>query len=211
MNVAKAFGLSLMAALGLLAFSAMGAQAQFSVGGKTLLATATGSQINSGQLLVPGRNLELECHKGAVNSGHINETGTHATGQVTFSECLSRQLTEPKSPLPCFIKGGSIVANTLIVPVGGNALFSPTAPPNFAVVSYEGGTECPLPLNNPVTGNLIGEVPALEAIKQILVFKKSLQEGTHKLSFGGFASTIHAQAEVSTTGAHAGQALGLHP
>jgi hypothetical protein len=208
-NVAMAVGLSLMAALGLLAFSAVGAQAQsFSVGGagNFLLTNATGKQIGSGTLLVPGRNYELECKTGAVNSGHLSSK-THASGQVTFSECVALRLSDLEL-LPCLLKE-NIVANFLIAPNGGNMLFSPTGT-NFTVIRYQEGTECPLPLNNPVSGNLIAEVPALEAIKPIAVFKKSLQEGTHKATFGGFATVLHAEFEIELTGAHTGLSLGVH-
>jgi hypothetical protein len=85
----KSLTLALMAALGLMAFMAAGAQAEVKmpilVLGKALHATIAGTAL-LGRLLIPALKLEIHCETGDV-SGLILEDGvTHVT--VLFKECL---------------------------------------------------------------------------------------------------------------------------
>jgi hypothetical protein len=90
----KILGLSLMAALGLTAFMAVGAQATTTVpinvkGSSTLAAPLLGTVL-LGRLLVPALKLEIHCEKGTV-SGTVNPASLpagQALVEVLYEECL---------------------------------------------------------------------------------------------------------------------------
>jgi hypothetical protein len=89
-HITKILGLSLMAALGLMAFTAVGAQAEVSAKVLVLHAeleasvTATGLL---GRLLVPALKLEIHCEKSTVPSGTVLKDGIiHIV--VLFELCL---------------------------------------------------------------------------------------------------------------------------
>jgi hypothetical protein len=85
----KILGLSLMAALGLTAFVAVGAQAETAapilVLGGTTLAASVGGTVLLGRFLVPALRIEIHCEKGTL-------TGTVSSGQalveILYEECL---------------------------------------------------------------------------------------------------------------------------
>jgi hypothetical protein len=228
----KAFVLAIMAALGMMAFAAGGAQAQNpeplaspatnSAGtylinlGAALLANIDGTG-GLGSLLVPGRNLKIECHEAHLEEAKIHSS-TDALGKVTFLGCVSLDLTTGAA-LPCETKVlKTISATALALPIlhgpesnrESFVLFEPQGE-NFTVVTYKEGTECPLPLNNPVKGSIAGLVDDLETVKQLILFNPDIQLLTgDKLSFGGFPSYIHADVTVELTPPHEGQKLGIH-
>lgn len=222
----KVLGLALLSALSMMAFAVAGAQAQLpgesklgsvTVGGvpaTELPATATGTQNGAGSLLVPGRNLKLECKTGHVSEGKINNS-TDASGKVTFLECVSLDL-EKGTALPCETVGlGTISATALLLPIlhGGvnYVLAEPQSGTSFTTVEYKEGTECALPLKNPVTGSITAQTSELEGVSPTLTFSPEIQLLTGDvLRYGGFASYIHANATVKLTGAHEGKVLGIH-
>lgn len=88
----KVFGLSLLAALGLMALTATGAQAgEYTVEGKTFTSKAIASETVSGgtsetsKILVPGLSLTIECKKGKVSGSILLGGVTHLT--TLLEEC----------------------------------------------------------------------------------------------------------------------------
>ena len=221
----KVLGLALLSALSMMAFAAVGAQAQlpgeskagtFTVGGKAaLLATVVGEQLGQGFLLVAARDLKIECSSFDINEGKINSS-TDAQGKVTFLGCLSFSHAGVHLKDCQFKTLETITAEALILPIlhGGlnYVLFEPIPPATiFSTPSYKSGTACTLPLNNPVTGSVTALVKTLEANPQVLLFSEAIQLLTgDKLAFGGFPAYLNATADVSASGAHVGQVIGVH-
>lgn len=218
-----------VATLGMMALGVAGAQGQlplestlgtFKVNGNPLLpANATGIQNGAGSLLVPARNLKLKCETSHVTEGAII-SATNASAKVTFLECVSLDL-KTGVPLPCETAGlKTISAKAIFLPIlhgpaDGELTYVLAEPQvaggNFTVVEYKEGTECPLPLKNPVTGSVTAEVSELEGKSPTLLFNPEIQLLTGDvLRYGGFPSYIHGSAKVELTTPHAGQNLGIH-
>ena len=120
-HVLRVLGLSLMAALGLMAVAASGAQAanltpaewkhgKILILGKVLHASVTGNAETPLSLLVPSLGIEITCNNLDVTSGLVNFTAAEGHGEATllFLECkvfpiekvLPFKLTSSE-PLPC--------------------------------------------------------------------------------------------------------------
>ncbi|HWN08233.1 MAG TPA: hypothetical protein VNO50_02995 [Pyrinomonadaceae bacterium] len=200
----KALVLTVMAALGMMAFFAVGAQAQHELhllvladetnpnpltnGGTlgdylinlaaALLATLTGFQENPGYLLVAARDLKIECATGDVNSAKIHGL-TDALATVTFLNCVANN--HKGEPLAgCQFKElKTIKASALVLPVshGGQSylLFEPLEGEIFTTVSFKPNVGCILPLNNPVKGAVVAKVDALDADVQTILFNSAIQ------------------------------------
>lgn len=137
----KTLGLSLMMALGLMAFAVGSAQAEnltpasrihgkILILGKELKATVTGVAETTGVLLVPSLGIEISCPTFTVIEGVVNGTAAigHGVGVVLFEGCqvfpiekvLPFNLTS-KEPLPCLPldsvtgKDGHIRAQALLL------------------------------------------------------------------------------------------------
>ena len=225
----RALILAIMTALGMMAFTAAGAQATELPGLSTLgsitigpelkeasLHNVTGRQINAGSLLVKNRDLKIECQSLHVEEGKINSK-TDGAGKVTFLKCLSFSLSTGTHLKDCQFKTlETITASALILPILHNnltyLLFEPLVPGTpFTTVSYKEGTPCTLPLNNPVTGSVTALVDALEAVKQLILFSEAIQLLTgDKLAFGGNPAYIDGHAEIELLAPDAGQELGIH-
>jgi hypothetical protein len=188
-------------------------------GGTVLLATVAVSQIGTGILLVAGRSLEIRCTALNLNSGKIH-TSTDGAGEATFTGCKAfdhKALTELKE---CkFVELETIKAKALVLPIrhGGEnfILFEPLeGAKNFTIISFKEGTECPLPLNNPVTGSisaLVDPETAEKLPRRLILFSEGIQLLTgDKLAFGGFPSYIKAHGEIQLDGPHAGEKLDIH-
>jgi hypothetical protein len=153
----KAFGLTLMAVIGLMAFAALGAQAEnltptthahgdFLVLGSSALAVGvklTGEQVGEGSFLIPNKSFEFVCKKGIVTSAEIKAGLGEAHASVEFKECKVFKITNTHP----YILEGEITPCT-------NALVQPITA-NFIVLVVKHGGEVYLvgePLTNPLGG-----------------------------------------------------------
>ena len=194
----KTLGLYLaIATLGVMAFAAAGAQAEALTGelGTFLVlgavpaagTLATGRQVGSGKLLVPLLGLTLECTAGDVNEGKFTgTTGMEALIKVVFLGCKTFEFEAPHEELPCTVHNtgfavGEILATAILLPVKHNGghyvVIHPDGSTKFAEVKLE-GPECPVPLNNVVTGLVAGEVlNALEGThSKVVHFNEAIQK-----------------------------------
>ena len=217
-----------LTAVGVMAIGAGTAQAQlpgesklgsFTVAGSGALAenlTATGAGEGSVSLSVPGRNLRLEC-----DPFHIAVANIFFRFIIVlpiFLKCKAYALAEGGLIEGCNVtNGGEIKASAILLPVlhGGNAyvLAEPQeAGGNLAVVTFESGKGCVLPLNNPVKGSFVGQVTSgLESVKPLITFSQAIQElGGDKLLFGTFPAYLNASVTMELTGSHTGLKLGVH-
>lgn len=225
----KAIGLSLMAALGLMAFIASSASAEnltlaslkhgtiLVLGNEDTKAEVSGT-LGLGQLLVPSLGVEIHCEKGSVVSASlINPLGGEALGSFLFENCklfpidLTGKLTSTE-PLPCVISNGGanhhITATVTILVITHEGVLYLVADPDpltspFTEIKYESGKGCPIPLTQKITGTYAFEVTqAHEKVLTITAGLKPLQEllGT-KLLYGTNEGIIHGSGTAFLIGA----------
>jgi hypothetical protein len=204
---ARALGLSLLAALSVMAFTAVSAQAGgFLVNGAKLLAKIVGEQEGLGTLLVPGRNLKLVCHEGEILPGSEIISYTEALGKVLFKNCLA--FDTAGNPLPCTPTVHETTAKVLpILHKNGSGvnepyvLFEPD-PTLFTIVLFTGGS-CPLPEENPVNGTVVAKVDNNNTTEPLLLFDETIQLLIgDELKFGGFKSYIDGAAKIRGVDSH---------
>lgn len=178
----KVLGLSLIAALGLMAFMAAAAQAgEFKVEGSTFTSKAISSEsvsgsVGAGKLLVPGLALTFKC-TGGTASGTVLLGGTvHAT--ILFSGCEVEgnkfcKIYETKAKMETELEAdrGFIVASGLgeIVLMEGKhyILVSSGATPFSTIYLTRSTKGCTLPLEEPVSGSTVFFAPnALTMLKE---------------------------------------------
>ena len=213
----KALGLSLMAAMGLMAFTAVSAQAfNWDINGAEIktLETATG-KLKSGQtalLLVPAQSLVIHCTGFTVNEGaleldntaHVKLTYTGCTTKVKGSEnvgCKPEILPVSAKILP-FLHSSKVYL--LVEPL--------TAGQPFTTIHYNEDT-CALPPLVSVSGSVVfecenaangGQKDCKEAASPQLVrpAPPALFE-IDKLQYGLNPAEIHGRAEIALTGVNA--------
>ncbi len=219
----RAFGLALVAALSLMAFSAVAAQAEeLSDGGKAAkflveksAALAVGktfeaNQVGTGTLLVPGR-VDILCTTGTTTGTVNNETD--ASGTASFTGCSAWSPVtvlgaSHVTKVNCTVKE-PIVAGGLALPKLHNSgqyvlLEQKEAAVPFATVFLE-GAECPLTKENKVTGSVVGQVDGNDTKTPKLLFSHTIQKlfqvgaaGDH-LKFGAFEAYLDAEATGKVT------------
>jgi len=215
----RVLGLSMLAALGVLAIGVGSAQGQlpgestlgkFTInGGEALLATATGAQEGSGRLLIAGRNLDIKCEKADVTEGKINSK-TEGLATVLYLECSALEHKTNNPIAGCVIPKGEIAAKARLLPILHNSIKYVLAEPhvtggNFTVLSFESGKGCVLPLNNSIKGAVSGEVIQAEAVQQLVTLSQAIQLLLgDKLLFGTFPAYTVGAAIGELTGAHVG-------
>ncbi len=232
----RAFGLALMAALSLMAFSAVAAQAEnlsdggkaakFLVGKSAALAvgkTFEGNQVGTGTLLIPGR-VDILCQNGTAITGAINSE-TDASGTATFTGCTAWSpvtiLGNPHvTKVACTVKE-PIVAGGLALPKlhegAPYILLEPKeGSASFTTIFLE-GPECPLTKENKLTGSVVGQIDKNDTVEPLLLFNHTIQKlfqtsatlGDH-LKFGAFEAYIDAEAHVKIIiASHIGQTVGV--
>ena len=231
----RAFGLAIMAALGLMAFMAVAAQAEnlsdggkaakFLVGKSAALAIGKSfeaNQVGTGTLLVPGR-VDILCTSGKT-TGTVNSE-TDASGVATFTGCTTWQPVtvlgaSHVTKVPCTVKE-PIVAEGLALPKkhegASYVLLEPKEGSVLFTTIFLSGAECPLTPENKVTGSIVGQVDNNDTTTPTLLFKHEIQKlfqtsttaGDH-LKFGAFEAYIDAEATGKvTTASHIGQTLGI--
>ena len=200
----KVLGLALIAALGLMAFGAVAAQAEnLTDGGKAALfeilksgalvggETFTGELENwtdglkHGFLLVPTLNLSILCGNLLVEKGEfLNDK--EALASIKFSECISYEFSPPKNQLtvcniidPASGEPGVILSSGIVLPTKHEGksylLFHPHTGFAFATVTFEKGKECPLTLSNPVKGLFDAELAQQDAVVHLLTSNEVIQ------------------------------------
>ncbi len=234
-RIAKTLFLSVAACLGLMAFTAVAAQAanledggkaaKFLVGKSAALAvgkTFEAIQLGAGTLLVPGR-LDILCKKG-VATGIINNE-TDASGTATFTECSTWQPVtvlgaSHVTKINCTVKE-PIVASGLALPKKHEGASYVLIEQKEAVVPFTTyfleGPECPLTKENKFTGSFVGQVDKNDTVEPLLLFNHTIQKlfqtsttlGDH-LKFGAFEAYIDAEVHARiTTASHIGQTVGV--
>ncbi len=226
-RVFRVLGVSLMAALGLMALTAVGAQAaEFKILGTGVATeeTVNGKAEGVGLLKVPALSIEIVCQKFSIPNTPITRILSSGVVHVTvlFEECVVWSIKpgtlELIEILPCLVlPSHHITATALGQVVLHNAetetYIKFTGEP-FANVEFEAGKGCPIPLKpvikgsaafKVVTGNLAkggAEVkePLLqssEAIQALLGAK--LLYGTNEAFVSGSGTAALSGAKIGCT------------
>jgi hypothetical protein len=220
----KAFMLAIMAALGLMAFTATGAQAgggEWLIGSTTLknlggLQAITGEEEGKGSLLILKLNLSLTCNETEVVNAHIVPVG-HAKGTLSFSDC--EVLDSKGEPNDACVLHEPIVAEALALIVkhngAGYLLFSPVKEnaPFATVVALDKvlEDECLLPDVAEVKGSVVAEIKVNGQVTNLISTKLTLSLFPNdKLFYGNHEAHLFADALVRLAGSHIGQAWGYH-
>jgi len=210
----RALGLSILAALGLMAFTAAGAQASgtFLVQGLTgeWTATITGEEDNplgnENKFLILNLNVEFYCHD-ATATGSIKPNG-HGTGTITFSDCFAHGVTSGGALTgePCELEN-SIVAKVLALVILHNSkpyvLFSPQEGETFATLNTE---PCPIPSAS-VKGFAVVSIsnPDGDDVTKLISSKGSttlFSSAQHHLLYGKNEGHLDADANIRLAGSH---------
>ena len=221
----RIFGLSLLAALGLMALSTVAAQAenltnggvagQYRVLGAAPLVNETYLENQEGtwKLLVAGRGLDIKCSSGHAKGAFQSETQVLAT--LMFQECLVLEHNTTNHITNCEVLDKTINAVVLVLPrLHGGKLYllfegDPASQPLATIVIH--GAMCPLPLSNPLKGSFVAEIdPNEEVVLPLLLFSEAIQKLLgDKLQFGAFEGFIAASSLLELTGAHKGCKFGV--
>jgi hypothetical protein len=173
-------------------------------GNKVLLATATATQEGKAVLLVPGRNLKLECSSSDVLAGTEVLNATEALAKVKFLGCETFN-HKTGAKLSCTVDVPEVTASlSPAAHAGGEyALAVPDGSLFTTVILL--GASCPLPEENPVKGSIVALIDGNGEVKPLLLFSEAIQLLVgDKLEFGGFTSYVSGSTVVELTGGHAG-------
>jgi len=208
----KAFGLSLLAVAGLMAFMAAGAHANWLVEGVELAANENVAveTVVEGKLAVPAKNVEFRCKVVEAEGLKLLAKSEKAEGKVKFKTCLAFELKTGVAVKNCNPKE-PIVAGGFALLVLHNAqnyvLFEPEANKPFTVV--EVGELCALTETSEVKGKLVAEClnEALahvdcnvnELVHRLKPAPAALFEAD-KLLFGANPATLEGVAAVKLNG-----------
>lgn len=231
-HVLRAFGLSLLAALSLMAVIAAGAQAEnlagtagvFKILGTTVEGaaeeTATGETVENSVLIVLGLNTEIKCTAIDVTEGKIKASGD-ANVIILFLGCEAYAISTGELLANCKTVGpepeklsGDIKVEALVLVLLHNSVTYIKAEPKtgatrFARIKFEAGCSLTNPID--VTGSAIFNVTQTEVKEPVLsnpgdtTAGKELQSLLQAaLSYGVNEAFVKGTAKVKLTGAKTG-------
>jgi hypothetical protein len=220
-RLVRASGLSIFGALSLMAFTAVVAQAGiFKINGTPaaqLLAKIQGAQETPVSILVPGRNLKVECTGVAILNDSAIENNTDGLAKKNFTNCVARN-HKTGALLPCTVSIGEVL--TLFLPILHTAL--------NPYILFEGdpigeekekkeigsghllGEFCPLPEANAIAGAAVARVDNNNTLQPLLLFTQQIQELIgDQLLFGGFPAFIIGNITIEGVGNHLNKTIGI--
>jgi hypothetical protein len=225
----RAFGLALVAALGLMAFMAVAAQAEnlagtaglFLVNKEGALAKAGVTfdvkQVGVGALSVKGRNLGILCGEALITGEFLNDK--EALGKAEFKgDCLAFEYAEiekagvtHKTPLACIVDEPIIVEKALALPRIHNSEPYVLLEEDGAAFTTVVLLKCALPEKNVIKGSLAVKVDNSDTIEPTVLASEAIQTLLlGSLSFGGFAAQLKGEGKGKLTdAAHIGKTVGV--
>jgi hypothetical protein len=227
----RAFGLALVAALGLMAFMAVAAQAEnLTDGGKPGLFLVNGAaaaagvafevnQEGTGALSVPGRNLGILCTSGVIKGEFKSDT--EALGNAKFTGCTAWEFADlekgetHKNKLACVVHEPIEVTKAKALPKLHKNASGETE--KFVLLEEDGEAfttvvllSCALPEKNVIKGSLAVKVDKSDTVEPLVLALEEFQTLLgDKLTFGGFAAQLKATGHAKLTGADAGKTVGV--
>ncbi len=216
----RAFGLTVMAALGLVAFTAVAAQAEnltdggkeglFQILGSSALvtgATLTGKSEGHIRILEPSRNLTILCGTLDFLEGKfLNDK--EALVKILYLECVPLVFGEETEKIAgCNLVGGDITTTLLALAKkheGKPYILLEGDPTTIGTIEYESGKGCPLPLKSTIVGSVVGEVKTV-GVTQLVQFNETIQKlFQDKINYGTNELILDASLVLELTGAHVG-------
>ena len=208
-------GVCLLAALGIMAFSASAAQAagEWLINGKTLVEkgilseTVTGEKdpLAEPELLVPGIGIAIFCNEFTIVNGKIERLGK-SKAALTFSECEVLEAPD------CEVTVAPATAKDQVELMGTEVfdIFSPeVAGGNFTTITIE-GEFCPFEfINEPVRGSLAVRVPAATPTPLIEEYANQALFSAG-LFFGNEPAELDGAVLLELSGANSGQPWTAH-
>ncbi len=222
----RALGLSILAVLGMMAFTATAAQAgggewliETSSGVKTTLKNLSGLESITGEqeglfnrLYILKLNLLVKCKKTVVSEAHIVSSPLgHGKATISFSTCEVTDLS--LNPVACTLQE-PIVTKVLALLVkhngAGYILFSPQVGLKFALVKSS-GEFCTLPKEAEVKGHVVAEIKVKDEVNNLISTKLTLTLfPNHTLEYGAHVAHLEADALISLNDVHKGKKWGYH-
>jgi hypothetical protein len=211
----KVLGISLLAALGLMAFGASGASASgtflISGVGAPWEETVSGKGINllNGRFWVLGLNIEIYCHT-ATGTGKISSGGT-GTATLTFSSCLTSG-TQTDGKLKgetCPLEENIIAKVRALVVLHNSKPYIQLTPEDGLTFAEVGGEPC-IP-GAKVKGSVVASISnpdGDDAVKTINTEGILTLFSGDDLFYGVNEAHLKAEAEVELSGARKGTAWG---
>lgn len=231
----RAFGLSLLAVLGLMVFTATTAQAlSLEDGGKAGLfqilgssalvagAIGAGGQEGFQKLLVAGRNLYIECFNTVLqNLKFLSDT--EGLVSLLFQGCKPFVHKTGAPVEGCSLPSEQFTATARFLAKKHESkpyfLFEADPPAtSLGIIEFKSGTGCPLPLKNELKGSVVAEASAGEQKIQLLTFSEAIQKLFQvgflspvgdKLSFGTFEAFLNGSWTMSLLGTHGNCTFGI--
>lgn len=224
----RVFGLSILAVLGLMAFMAGGAQANWLIetAGKELKENASVevTQVGTGKLIVEKKNIEFQCSTLTSKELKLVASSAKGEGSVEFSGCKafsppgSGKESKNCNPINQPIKASGLVL--VVLHEGKNyLLFEENGATPFATVKV--GELCALVETSNVTGDLTAECGDLEGTPVAWVFLDCSNMAVlhlirpapaalfpNKLKFGANEAKLEGEASVILIGALLGKPFG---
>ena len=215
----KALGLAFLAVLGLMAFSAGGAQASGTVLVEGLSAPFTvgisgeahNALASDSKLLILGLNMEIFCHAASVSNGLLSSSGT-GTATITFETCLAQGVSGGAlTGAVCELENIVAKTNALVILHSGNPYvqFTPSDGLTFATVINE--TECALPEEAKVKGCVVAGVERAneDEVTKLITTKNIASLFGCSLSYGANAAHLSVDANVKLSNSVHGNHSGL--
>ncbi len=219
-NRLRPLGLSFLAALGLMAFTAVGAQGQ-SAGiwfdlvkpsedqGEIHQATFTGTQEGQGSLLVPKLNMAIECEAADVEEGKL-ELGGVGHAQLKFLNCIVRSAALVTLGACKINEGKTITAKVKLLArlaeAHGNEVFvlaEALTGTSWASLKVENetGKFCSLSGEYSLSGTLALKIlPGHEKVQLLIPYTNQALLGDAGLKVGENPATLDASATAELTG-----------
>ncbi len=217
----RAIGLSLIAALSLMAFTAVSAQAagEWKIGGKTMSELKLTEETVTGKvepelplkLLIKALNIYLTCPTIHVNGVLLVGPVASVHGTTTFLTCTVRSISPDEELKACGVKSTGQAAGVIATAkINGEVilsgaenvvLFKPSSGTTFTTVEITGAS-CAVKGTYPITGTSVFKLGA-EA-KELLIL--SIEFAGDGLKFGESKAILDGSALAELTGAKKGSA-----
>ena len=214
----RALGVSILAALGLMAVTAGGASASGTflvqelagVWDAAILGKGDNPLDNENRLLVLNLKIEFFCHSGSAG-GKINQAG-HGHTTVEFKECFASGVNQDGDLIGeiCELEN-DIVAKALAQVVLHSTkpyiLFSPLEGEFYGVINTE---PCPIPTAS-LKGNVVANISNPDGDNLVKLLSTKAMLGlftTDKLFYGKNEAHLDVDGNVELSGAHENKAWG---
>lgn len=209
----KVLGVSIMAALGLMAFTATAAHAEteLKVAGKLLEANETFTGVNQGTylLIIPSRNLILHCAKRLFEGYVYLVIQREWDVEYLYENCTALRISPVASIPACDVAEYTVKAKASAFLHNGKTyvLYEPEEGNLLGTIEF--GELCALAETSELTGSWVEECVEVscetEAVSHKMAVASAKLFTSDTLIFGESSATLEGSAEVQLSGKNKGQ------